>query len=223
MTSVADRIMYLVERQKVSRSEFARRLKMDPSNFLKYLSGKLAMPDSVVNRIALDLGVSRAWLRDGTGAPFDKEQHAATLAAPGPAPAPRRPGGEAGRGVAVYDIDVMAGTQPLDSLFTSDRIIGRIDLPQLNPDSFIVRVSGDSMEPVVRNGAYVNIRPVNPRGVIFWGQIYVVVLEQYRMVKYVRRDSDPAQVLLHSANPCSSSCRILCCPASISAYTASPT
>ncbi|MDE6377590.1 MAG: S24 family peptidase [Duncaniella sp.] len=36
---------------------------------------------------------------------------------------------------------------------------------------------------------------------IFWGQIYVVQLEDYRMVKFVRRHKDPDKVILHSENP----------------------
>ena len=46
------------------------------------------------------------------------------------------------------------------------------------------------------------IRPVSDSGYIFWGQIYVIVLDDYRLVKYLRRHpSDPGLVVLHSANP----------------------
>ena len=40
----------------------------------------------------------------------------------------------------------------------------------------------------------------DPRN-IFWGQIYVVQLEEYRMIKYIRRHADPSMVILHSDNP----------------------
>lgn len=36
---------------------------------------------------------------------------------------------------------------------------------------------------------------------IYWGQIYVVVMEDYRMVKTVRRHHDQSKVILHSINP----------------------
>ena len=99
------------------------------------------------------------------------------------------------------DIDVTAGAAELSRMFTVDRIVGVVDLPQLSRDSRIVRVSGDSMEPTIRNGGYIAIRRLTQRQTIFWGQIYVVVLEDFRMVKFLRRHADNNMVVLHSANP----------------------
>ena len=50
-------------------------------------------------------------------------------------------------------------------------------------------------------GAYISIRHVSYEAPIIWGQIYVVILEDYRMVKYVRRHDNPEKVILHSENP----------------------
>ena len=49
--------------------------------------------------------------------------------------------------------------------------------------------------------ALVNLNPQlkNPN-LIFWGQIYVVLLEDYRMVKYVRKHENPNRVILRSEN-----------------------
>lgn len=108
-------------------------------------------------------------------------------------------GGRAG--IPVYDIDVTAGAMPLERLLTHDRIVGSVSLPQINPDDVIVRVNGDSMTPVIRDGGYIAIRPISDPSIIFWGQIYVVLLDDYRMVKYLRRcPEDPSMVLLRSAN-----------------------
>ncbi|MDE6448959.1 MAG: S24 family peptidase, partial [Muribaculaceae bacterium] len=68
-------------------------------------------------------------------------------------------------------------------------------------ECLIVRVSGDSMKPAISNGSFIAIRPVSATGLVFWGQIYVVVTDNYRMVKYLRRHPDPAYVVLHSDNP----------------------
>lgn len=57
------------------------------------------------------------------------------------------------------------------------------------------------MSPRICNGAYVSIRPVGLDAPIIWGQIYVVLLDDYRMVKYVRHHDDPGKVILHSENP----------------------
>lgn len=57
------------------------------------------------------------------------------------------------------------------------------------------------MSPVINNGDYVALREVRDPSIIFWGQIYVVLLEDYRMVKYLRRHADSSMVVLRSANP----------------------
>ena len=56
------------------------------------------------------------------------------------------------------------------------------------------------MSPVIRNGDYIAVRELSNLRQIFWGQIYVVILDDYRMVKYIRRHDDPAMVILRSEN-----------------------
>ena len=65
----------------------------------------------------------------------------------------------------------------------------------------IVRVSGDSMEPVISPGAYISINPQSDIRNILWGQIYVIVMEDFRLVKYLRKSDNPEKVRLLSANP----------------------
>ncbi|MDE5921730.1 MAG: S24 family peptidase, partial [Paramuribaculum sp.] len=101
----------------------------------------------------------------------------------------------------VYDIDVTAGAANLSRMLTSEHVIGRLLIPGLNPKLPIVKVSGNSMSPRINNGAYISIRLIDDDDPILWGQIYVVMLEDYRMVKYVRRHEDPSKVILHSENP----------------------
>ena len=57
------------------------------------------------------------------------------------------------------------------------------------------------MQPRLNPGCYISIRPVRLDATISWGQIYVVVLPDFRVVKYVRRHPDPEKVILHSENP----------------------
>ncbi|MBQ9077262.1 MAG: LexA family transcriptional regulator [Muribaculaceae bacterium] len=195
--TVVDRLRYLIRQSKMSQAEFARRISIDPSNLSKHLSGKLPVNDSLINRIVVDLGVSKQWLRDGTDVPYAKSVHARELEIGQPVHilSPRR------NGVPVYDIDVTAGCAELSRMFTEDRIVGVVDLPQLNRSCSIVRVNGDSMTPVIMNGGFIAIRPLTDRRNIFWGQIYVIVMEDYRMVKYLRRHPEKDKVILHSANP----------------------
>lgn len=202
--ALIERLRYLIEISRMSQAEFARRIDIDPSNLSKHLSGRLPIGDTLINRIVVETGVARRWLRDGIDTPFAKEttppaidfSHTSLIATSAPAVI----GEDAG--APVYDIDVTAGCQELSRMFTRERLIGTVKLPGVNPESAIVRVSGDSMRPVIINGGYIVIRPFNDLKNIFWGQIYVVVMEDYRMVKFVRRHPDDrTKVILRSANP----------------------
>ncbi|MDE7154026.1 MAG: XRE family transcriptional regulator [Muribaculaceae bacterium] len=195
--SVIGRIKYLIKLSGKSQAEFARMLSIDPSNLSKHLSGKLAVSDALINRIVVDMGVSKQWLKDGEDLPFSKNAGVAL-----PVVDMLQEHGRRADGIPVYDIDVTAGCTPLEAQLTADRITGYVSLPRLSPDTLIVRVSGDSMTPDIIDGGMIALRPVVNTDTIFWGQIYVVVTDDFRLVKYVRRHpTNHDKVILHSANP----------------------
>lgn len=194
--TVIDRIHYIMRINNMSQARFARHIGIDPSNLSKALTGKVPVSESLINRIVIDAGVSKKWLRDGEDAPYSKPLFAEEIIIDNPlVPA------VSSEGTPVYDIDVTAGCHDLESLFSEQRPIGTVALPGLKHRQIIVNVSGDSMAPTICDGGYVAIRPINDMKNIFWGQIYVVGLEEYRMVKFVRKHADKSMVILHSDNP----------------------
>ncbi len=182
---VLTRIRYLIRLTRHTQASFGKQIGVDAATVSRVLSGRMAPSDSFINRIVVNLGVSKQWLTEGNDVPFPKVTSQ-----------PSHPSG-----APVYNIDVTAGTTPLSRMFTDERIIGRMSLPGLNPELPIVRVSGDSMTPRLNPGCYISIRPISLDAPLSWGQIYVVVLPDFRLVKYVRRNADPELVTLHSANP----------------------
>lgn len=193
-----DRVRYLIKLLRKTQAQFGKLIGLDPSNLSRALSGGPELRDTFVNRIVVNVGVSKEWLVNGTGTPFPKSEHAAEISDGGqrmlPASAERN-------GAPVYDIDVTAGSMELSRMFTQDRIIGSLDMPGVNPENPICRVSGDSMTPKITNGGWISFHPITDPSIIFWGQIYIVVLDDFRMVKYLRRHNNPNMVILHSANP----------------------
>lgn len=201
-TTMAARLRYLIVTMRKSQAEFARLIQVDPGNLSKMLRGTTRLSAKMIDRIAANTGCSVQWLMYGTDLPFGKEEAVPKVETP------QSPGGQltlapdgSKGGAPVYDIDVTAGACELSQMFTQDRVIGWLNMPNLTPGLPLVHVSGDSMAPRIVNGSYVQIRPVAVDRPIFWGQTYVVVLEDYRMVKIVRRHPDPAMVILHSLNP----------------------
>lgn len=193
--SVIDRLRYLIKLSRLTQARFAERVGIDPSNLSRMLSGHSNITDAFINRVVVDLGVSKPWLVQGTGVPFPRDIHAKEMSAP------KSPALSAGRGAPVYDINVSAGSANLSREFTEDKIVGFCQLPGLNPEYPLVRVRGNSMSPRLSDGSWVSIRPVSDTAPILWGQIYVVVLDDYRMIKYVRRHADASKIILHSDNP----------------------
>lgn len=190
---IRERIRQLIALLGVSQSRFANFLGISAANMSKHLSGKLPVTHGLINRICLDYGIARQWLLKGEDMPFAKSEGDNLHETEGKLTK---------QGIPVYDIDVTAGFGSLERCFTEDSITGYMSLPFLNnsDNERIVRVSGNSMEPSIPDGSYIAIREVQC-DTIFWGQAYVIVLDDYRMVKIIRRHADSTKIILHSDNP----------------------
>lgn len=195
--TVVDRIRYLITLMRKTQAQFGELINIDPTNMSKIMSGKIPVTDRTINRIVVNLGVSKAWLTEGKDVPFPKSvsDDVVTVTDTGERVA------LISVGAPVYDIDVTAGSQELSRMFTEDRIIGRLQMPSIDDNHPLVRVTGDSMSPKIVNNGYIQIRPISDMSPIFWGHIYLVVMEDYRMVKQIRRHDNPNKVILRSFNP----------------------
>jgi len=195
---VIARIKYLMKELGMRQVQFAERIGVDTSNLSKYLNAHLPLSDSFLNRLVVNLGVSKEWLMDGTDLPFAKTTVRIDSADPHLARSTDAPT----TGIPVYDVDATAGSvSGRNELFATENIVGGVNLPNMSPNCRIVRVSGDSMAPVIMDGDFVAVREVSNLSQIYWGQIYVVQLDDFRLVKYLRRHTDPNMVVLRSENP----------------------
>lgn len=194
--SVLERLRYLLHVSHRTQAQFARLINIDPSSMSKVLAGKMSVTEPFVNRVVVNLGVSKDWLLNGRGTPFAKGETVKDIAAE--AVTIR----EVPKGAPVYDIDATAGVMPLSRQFAEEKIIGYLDIPGLDPRNPVIRVTGDSMQPAIPDGALISIRPINDPSIILWGSTYLIQLEDYRLVKVVRPcRSNPDNIILHSENP----------------------
>lgn len=89
--------------------------------------------------------------------------------------------------VPYYDIDVTAGnvqlfqdnTQMPTDYYTVPKEIQDVD--------FCFKVRGDSMYDKILPGAIVFVKQIMDISVIEFGQVFIIITEEQRMVKYVRR------------------------------------
>lgn len=193
---IVDRIRYLLEISRKTQANFAKMIKIDPSSMSKILAEKMTVTEPFINRMVVNLGVNKLWLTEGQGQPFADGETLRQLNISGAQPATKP------AGIPVYDIDATAGATPLSMMFTNENVIGYIDMPQLGRDGAIIRVSGDSMQPRISDGSYIAIRQISDMSVLVWGSVYLVQLDDYRLVKVVKPcRNDPAKITLHSYNP----------------------
>lgn len=191
-----ERLKYLLELSHKSQAKFATLINLDPSSMSRILSGKLPITEQFINRVVVNLGVSKDWFARGEGVPFPKNSGPSTIGCGEEIVLSAEP-----KGAPVYDIEACAGVVPLSSMFTRDKVLGYVDLPEINPKNPIVQVFGDSMMPRIKNGAYLSIRPITDPSIIVWGSIYMVQLEDYTLVKVLKPcPGEPNAVILHSEN-----------------------
>lgn len=107
------------------------------------------------------------------------------------------------KGALIYDIDATCGLNGRDIEFTDEKVIGSIDAPEINPDSKIIFATGDSMLPLIASGDRVVIRKIESWDYFNYGQVYLIITNEYRLIKRVRRHPKDADnlILLRSENP----------------------
>lgn len=106
-------------------------------------------------------------------------------------------------GTPVYDIDVVCGIEGRELSFTNEHIVGFVDLPGISHASHIIEASGDSMSPRINSGDRIVVREIETWDYFVYGQAYVIITDEYRLLKYVRKHPDyPRElVILRSENP----------------------
>ena len=109
--TICDRVRYLITRLRKTQQQFATLLGIDGPNLSRILNGRTPFSDAMINRIVVNLGVSKEWLVNGTDVPFPKnvvrdieifdDEDGSMIS--------RR-----GEGTPVYDIDATAGFKEFD-------------------------------------------------------------------------------------------------------------
>lgn len=78
----------------------------------------------------------------------------------------------------------------------------RYVIPAFRGADFMIRITGDSMEPTYRSGDLVACQRVPLSDIFFqWGKTYVLDTVQGSIIKRIKPGSDPNHVLIVSDNP----------------------
>lgn len=197
-----DRLKMAIENKGVTAYAIGRDTKVSKVSVRNYLAG--AKPNiENLNILSNYLGVSVEWLLTGKEDIIDtkvynEERNEKSISVPQASVSTKQR-----KGALIYDIDATCGLGGRDIEFTDEKVIGSIDAPEINPDSKIIFATGDSMQPLIASGDRVVIRKIESWDFFNYGQVYLIITNEYRLIKRVRRhpkDSDNL-ILLRSENP----------------------
>ena len=82
MSTVAERIMEVIEHKGMNKSEFARKINVTPAYISKLGKSPDSMPsDRTISDICREFNVNEIWLREGIGEMFQERSRSEELAA----------------------------------------------------------------------------------------------------------------------------------------------
>lgn len=101
--------------------------------------------------------------------------------------------------IPYYDIEVSAG--PISFYQDYPELPHTcMELPFVSDVDLAMPVYGDSMYPKIKNGDIVLLKKITDHNVIMYGEVYLVITNDYRTLKYVRKHPEEDKVLLVSEN-----------------------
>lgn len=176
------------EEKGIQQKDIASRLGVSQAAVSALLNGK-PFGKKVAEKWGNEFGIKPSWLITGEGEMLKKS-------------AGKQPRTQEAPGTPVYNIDVVCGTEGRDLYFADERIIGYVDLPGINRSSHIIEASGDSMSPRINSGDRIVVREIETWDYFVYGQAYVIITDEYRLLKYVRKHPERPNeyVLLRSEN-----------------------
>ena len=171
----------------LTQEEIARRFGVSKQAVNSLLTGRKPFGKQNAIKWANEFGLNAAWLLTGEGEMVKQSTKEVAEFSE--------------YGTPVYDVDATCGDISRPVLFADEHIIGHVNLPNLSPNSAIIRANGDSMEPHIKDGDWIAVRQVFNFNEIFYGQVYLVITDENRLLKYLRRDEDEQHyVILRSEN-----------------------
>jgi len=101
-------------------------------------------------------------------------------------------------GIPYFNVDFTAG---FDVLFDSQSAQpdSYVTSPLFADSECVVKCSGDSMAPKIPNGCYIGLKKIDVDDILF-GEVYAIVTNNWRTIKYVRKADKSNKLLLVPEN-----------------------
>lgn len=103
-------------------------------------------------------------------------------------------------GIPLIPIEAMAGVLSGNSAQVMEQECEHYNIPMFKGAEFLIRISGDSMQPKYYSGDIVACKRLPLDTFFQWNKVYVVDSEQGVIIKRVRRGSDDRHIVFVSDN-----------------------
>ena len=187
MSSVKERLLEFLKEERITASEFSRRMGLSPA----YLASmRKSMPEEKVEKLMeIFPRLNRDWLLFGTGEMY-KESPLKDNAA---------------QGSFRYLVPLVPAQAKAGSLGLYAEGVDRDECPRINcpgPGAeCAIRVHGDSMEPRIPNGMLLFLQRIDSRAFIPWGSPLVLDTYNGSLVKMLYPTNKEDYVEARSYNP----------------------
>lgn len=171
-------------KNKLTQAQIAESLKVKSTYLSDMINGRVPVSDSILNKIYE--------LYSYTKQKTDSEKLNTT---------PIK--NDLFKSIPFYDINVSAG----DIVFLDDGLLKDkepddwFDIPKSVDADIAFPTYGHSMSPVITNGDRVAYKFITDWSFFNYGMKYMIVTEEQRMVKYLRKHDKEGYILLESENP----------------------
>ncbi|MBO0953292.1 LexA family transcriptional regulator [Fibrella forsythiae] len=205
--TAGEKISSIRKAKGLNQSNFGKPLKIPQGNLSDYEKGKVIPGDRIVKDIIELYKVNEGWWETGEGEilleeSLGKPNMVASLSGSNATQSIVReiPGTNSPDYVPYYDVEITAGR--LEELFNDNQKSpqGYIYAPHYR-GCIACHVKGDSMNDRIFPGSRLYVYYLKNKKYIDFGQVYLVVLEGYRLLKYIDPDpTDESRVILRSHN-----------------------
>ena len=190
----ADKLVSYIEKKGVSKRKFAHEIGIVPESLHKYTSGGQPITLKFINKI---LAKYPDFQNELNGSYIKQIESYNTVEDPS---VPYR----RSRLIPFYDIEFTAGDVTVydDDLLANMTPAFYMDLPELSDCKFGFRNRGESMQPRIKSGDWLVVKPIEDATVIHYGDDFGIVTSDYRLVKTIRKHPTKEDFLiLKSDNP----------------------
>lgn len=183
--SKRDRLQRLIDYYSGgNKTQFANKLGISPQGLSSWVSRNTFDIELVYAKCE---NISAQWLLTGEGEMLDEGGSITT--------GERKP-----LGIPLLPIDAVAGVLSGNDVQVMGYDCEYFDVPTFKGAEFLIRVSGDSMQPKYYSGDIVACKRLPIDTFFQWNRVYVIGSEQGVILKRVRQGSDAEHITLVSEN-----------------------